>query len=255
MTAAKGKIGEEVPVGGSESPPTLTPEDLEKYGLTSSTDLQDEAFARIMLLGASSTGKTTTCLTTSPGPVLVINCDGRGAPQPAVREMPAGRQFFVIDATTRNSWKKACETAVTLAAAGKVRTIVVDTFTLMADNIVDEASRTLDGFDLWREVAKWLQQGIRRLKMADAHLIVVCHMDPNDDEVAGITPLVPGKTKAWLPANLSDKVLFEYDHDTGKRQFLVGPQKYWSHSGRKVKRSCTIPPNVTDLFVELGIAP
>jgi hypothetical protein len=236
----------------TSSDPVFSPADLVKYGLTASEDLADAAFARLLVLGAGKTGKTTSILKSSPGPILAINCDGEGATHPAIRE---GASFVEIPADTRNTWKKACETAVKLADDEKIRTIVVDTFTLLADNIVAECALTLDGFDLWKEVGKYLQNGIRRLKQAQAHLIVTCHMDPLEDEIVGITPLIPGRTKTWLPGALSDILLFEMDQTTGKRQFLVGPQKYWTHSGRKVTRSCTIEPDMKKVFAELGLEP
>ncbi len=230
----------------------LSPDDLKRYGLVTSQELKEEEFARILVLGGAKTGKTSCLVPTAPKPCLVINCDGPGATGPAARR---DGDFVQLDANTRNSWKRACENAVKIANEGKVRTIIVDTFTYLADAIVEEASLQLDGYDLWREVGIYLQKGIRLLKHAAAHVIVVCHLDPEEDEIAGLTPLIPGKTRKWIPGALSDIVMFELDPEKDKRQILVGPQKYWTLTGRRIRRSCIVEPNTTALLEELGIEP
>src|SRR5690606_31941130 len=140
----------------------------------------------------------------------------------------------------RGTWQKACIKAASLAREEKIRTIVVDTVTLLGDEIVDELKvLNFGGFDLWNELADSLKGGLRKLLAAPAHLIVIAHMDPREDEIAGIMPLIPGGTKVWLPSKVADWVLFEISPE-GRRQFVVGPQGKWSHSGRNVKRSCVI---------------
>jgi hypothetical protein len=220
-------------------------------GVMTGDDAADEAFARVLLLGAMKVGKTTAVLSTSPGPVLVINCDGTGATKyPKTR----GAQFYQLDVKSRKSWLAASAKAVALAKAGSVKTIVVDTVTLLSDEILSELKiLNFQGHELWNEVADVLKTGFRKLFEADAHLIVVAHMDPREDEVSGIMPLIPGQTKVWLPARVADWVLF--DTSEGKRQFLLGPQKSWSHSGRNIKRSVAIDADVGVLFEELGITP
>jgi hypothetical protein len=58
-----------------------------------------------------------------------------------------------------------------------------------------------------------------------------------------------------LPALLDDWIMLEVDPASGKRNFLLGPQKNWTASGRNIKRSCVIEADVKLLFKELGINP
>ncbi len=217
-------------------------------GVMTGDEAADESFARVLLLGPMKQGKTTALLTTSPGPILVINCDGVGATKYPKSQ---GAKFYQIDVRTRKQWISACKKAVALAAEGKIKTIVVDTITLLGDEILEEL-KIVDGYDKWAELADSITTGCRQLFGASAHLFIVAHMDPREDEVAGIMPLIPGKTKVWLPSKVADWVLFCVD-DTGQRKFLVGAQGKWSHSGRNVKRSVTINADVRDLLAELEI--
>jgi hypothetical protein len=220
-------------------------------GVMTGDQAVDEAFARILLLGPMKVGKTTACLATSPGPVLVINCDGNGATKyPATQ----GAKFYQLDVQSRKQWLAACKKAHDLAAAGKVRTIIVDTVTLLSDEIVDELKiLQFQGYDLWNELEDNLKTGLRKLFESAAHVIVVAHMDPREDEIAGIMPLISGKTKVWLPSKVADWVLFTCGED-GKRQFLLGAQGKWSHAGRNVKRAAAIEADVGLMFDHLGIA-
>lgn len=210
----------------------------------------EDTYARILLLGAMKVGKTTAVLSTSPGPVAVLNCDGVGATKyPATQ----GAKFMQIDVRSRATWAKGCASAVKAAKAGQIKTIVVDTVTLLGDEILDELKLlNFQGFDLWNELADSLKSGLRKLLDAPAHLIVIAHMDPREDEVSGIMPLIPGGTKVWLPSKVADWVLFDYAD--GKRQFLLGPQKMWSHSGRNIKKSEAIEADVCEMFARMGIA-
>jgi hypothetical protein len=168
--------------------------------------------------------------------------------------MTQGAKFYQLDVGSRRTWDAASKKAVALAKAGQIKTIVVDTATLLADEIVAELKiLQFQGFDLWGELGDSLKTGFRRLFDAEAHLIVIAHMDPRDDEVAGIMPLIPSSIKVWLPSKVADWVLF--DASEGKRQFLLGPQKSWSHSGRNIKRSVSIDADVGVMLEELGITP
>jgi len=227
-------------------------------GVVRSSDIAKDSFARVLLLGPAKIGKTTTLLTTAPKP-LVLNCDGEGATQYAAAE---GADFLEIKVTNRNgvgckqSWTAARRAAKELSEAGEVRTIVLDTITLLGDNLVEDLGTTLEGFDLWNEVYDQIIGGIKRLCELPAHLFVVGHMDPREDLISGIMPLVPGKAKAMLGPMLGDWILFDFEAGRKpERAFLLGPQKSWTHSGRNVRKTCIVPPNATELLRELGFEP
>jgi hypothetical protein len=228
--------------------------ELEALGIYDQTSAQENAYARVLLIGPAKAGKTTCLALTSPGPALIINCDGDGATKGAAAQ---GAEFMAIDATNRPSWKRAVGLAHQLAAEGKVRTIIVDTVTLLCDNLLDDITVTLEGWEVWRELAEVLRGGIKKLLTAEAHVFVVAHVEPESDSAAGILPSIPGKMKVKIPGLLDDWILLdvEAERQPHERQFLLGPQKSWTHSGRNVKRTCAIPADVGELFRELGIKP
>lgn len=227
--------------------------DLAALGVMTQDEARDNAFARILLLGPAKAGKTTAIAGTAPLP-LVINCDGQSATKGA-RNVHPEQRFNVIEATSRSTLKHALSVAEKLVAAGAAKTIVLDTITLLADNLLDECSVTLDGYDLWNEMADQLVGCVKRLSKLEAHLFVIAHMKPDSDPAAGIMPAIPGQSKVRIPAMLDDWILLDVNPEaTPERAFLLGPQKSWTHSGRNVRRTCAVPANVPALFEELGLA-
>lgn len=217
-----------------------------------SAQVAEEAFARVLILGQMKIGKTSALCTTAPRPVI-INCDGIGATQYAAIEN--GSDFWQLDVNGLKTWGDAVKEACRMANDGEVETIIVDSVTLLSDELHAELAKSLSGFDLWGGLALELQSGLRRLMKAPAHVFLVAHIDPSKDSSAGILPLIGGNTKVWLPAKVSDWVLFSYEsgRKPDPRAFLVGPQDDWPRSGRRIRRSIEIcPPDVGDLLEELG---
>src|SRR5688572_8736466 len=165
-------------VPGGSGVPGLTAAELEKLGIMSSDEVQAEAFARILIVGAMKVGKTTAVAETAPGPILIGNCDGTAA---TVFPASRGAKFLEMPIKNRASWRKFVDTAVKLANDGKIRTIMVDTITLLADSIAGECESTLTGFDIWSELEKQLKAGLRRLLDAPAHVFLLAHIDPRED--------------------------------------------------------------------------
>lgn len=227
--------------------------DLDALGVISGKDAASNAYARVLLIGAAKAGKTTAVLATAPD-ALHINCDGASASKMANN---LGAEFHTLDyvVTTRAALRRAIETSEKLVAAGVVRTVVLDSITLLCDNLLDEISVTMTGYDVWNELADHLCGAVKKLCKLDAHIFVIAHMDPSEDEVAGITPAIKGQSKVRIPAMLDDWILLDVEPGRKpERQFLLGAQKTWSHSGRNIKRSCAIDATVPVLFKELGLA-
>lgn len=229
--------------------------ELEKLGLYSSEEARASRFARILMLGPSKAGKTTSLVKDAPKEwkPLIINCDGADGTGGAAA---LGGKFAAIDADSRASWKSAQKKAQQAVAAGVVNAVIVDSLTLLCDNLVDEISLHYEGFDLWNELDSCLRGGCKKIMKLDAHVVFVAHMVPaykdDDEETAGLIPLISGQSKAKIPALVSDVILFEAD-SAGKRQFILGPQKKWTFSGRHITRACKVPANIGDLFDEMGI--
>ncbi len=238
----------------AETPPKLP------AGVLRSSEIQKEAFARILLLGAPKSGKTTCLLTTLPN-ALLINCDQEGASQYAASE---NAEFLEIrvgnDATgvgAVRSWEQAQRTARELANAGTVRHIIVDTVGALADDLIEDIQVTQeDKRRAFGELYDQIIYGIKRLCSLPAHVWVVGHLDPQADSVQGVLPFVKGQSKRALGIRLADWVCFEYDEArTPPRGFLVGPQKSWPGNGRNMRRTCVVPPDACELLRELGFEP
>lgn len=233
--------------------------DLSRFGVYDQSSAQEDAFARVLLLGPAKLGKTTCLTLTAPDP-LVLNCDGISATKGAAKQ---GAQFKALDCTNVATWKTNCVNAVEIAKLGGCRTIIVDTITLMQDAIIDDlTAKGLEGRDLWSEVLQLTLKGIKILKQAPAHLFVVAHMIPGTkDETEGILPLIAGQSAQRVPAMLHDNVLFVYDETRAGQEpvphrfFACGPQGTWRYGGRHIKSSCQIPADVLELFDVMGITP
>lgn len=225
--------------------------DLAALGVYNEEETADSAYARVLVLGPAKAGKTT-CLTTGSPLPGIINCDGLGATMGAVNQ---GAKFLTVDATNRATWKRSVDTMTKLVKAGLVKTVIVDTLSLLCDNLLDDISLTLSGFDKWNELNDQLMGQIKRLMRLDAHLFITCHMVPDKDTASGLLPAIPGSCKIRIPALINDWILLDVEPGRKpERQWLLGPQKQWTHSGRNIKRSCTIEATVPALFNELGIA-
>jgi hypothetical protein len=234
----------------------LTAVDLSKYGAHSSDDVSSSSYARILVLGGMKIGKTTALLTTAPKPGI-INCDADDATKWAATH--GGAKFLQWNAYNKQQWAKAVHAASMAANDGVINTVIVDSMTLLGNNVVDELA-VVHGEDkrgLYGELIKVLMSGVKKLCKLQAHVFFVAHLSPDHDEVAGIVPLIGGQTKVLLPAFVSDWVLFRCDPEASdpklQRQFVLGAQGKWSASGRNIKKPNVIPATVPDLFHELGI--
>jgi hypothetical protein len=231
----------------------LSPEKLKAVGAYTHTEAKANAFARVLLLGPAKGGKTTVLTKTAPGPRLVLNCDGDGAVMGAVNQ---GAEFIALDVSNRVSLKQATRTACELADTGEIRSIILDSASLLCDFLLDDIGVLLDGWDKWNELEAAMMGACKQLISSPAHLFVTAHMTAGSDTSEGILPAIGGKTKWKLPALLDDWVLLDVDPERNpERMFLLGPQRAWTHSGRNVRRTCAIDADCNELLAELGITP
>ena len=241
--------------GGASGPDLLA-----QAGFITSQDVQDSAYARILLLGSGGTGKTTSVLTSAPGPIVHLNFDGESATKEAARQ---GAEYRTIDVPVvgiRKAWPKLRAAVTQAANAGQIKTLVIDSVTMLADNLFDEIDLTETGFDRFNALSAELIPPIKRLFTLPCHVFVIGHLSApfkkDDPEAEGIVPVIQGKAKTILPLLTPDRVLFDYVNGRKpERCFLLGPQGNWSYGCRRATRNRVIPANVGTLFEELGIVP
>lgn len=213
----------------------------------SEDELKRSAYARVLVTGIRKSGKTATIASTAPGPVCLLNCDGPGAPIAALQV--GAKDLKIADVVSVDTWRRAVDGACKLAEAGKVNTIVVDTFTLLVNNVLTlEYNQKLSGYDIWRNVLDDGLRGIHRLVKAPAHLFVVCHFTMDDGQLA-----LNGALKEQIPAMLHDIVHFEFDPKKDPcRMFHMGPSASGITGGRFSHENKTIEADAKLLLAELG---
>jgi len=235
----------------SENPKTLG--GLE---LTDAAGVQANAFARVLLLGPPKSGKTSSVLLTAPRPILHINCDySVSAAKGAAR---LGAEFQTVFVTSRASWFGAIRGAIKAAEAGEFRTIAVDPISVFGDTALTELkAANYEGWALWGALEDTIVGGCKLLLAAPAHVFLISHMTAGGEETAGILPAIGGRTKLKLPSVVDDWVVLDLEPERKphERQFLIGPQKYWSGACRNAQRTCSIPADIGVLLSELGITP
>lgn len=210
--------------------------------------LQQSAYARIMLSGQPKCGKTTTILTTAPGPIDILNCDGPGA-QIAAKRFGA-KNLSILDVTTPELWEKGVRAVIRRASEGKCNTVVVDTFTLLVNNVLAmEMGKRYEKWDIWRETLQSAMGGLNALiQDLQAHLFLVVHYDMNDGLVN-----IKGQTKKDLPGMVHDRVHMEYRHGKDPaRVYHVGSSADGMSGGRFSGENKMIPADATLLLKELG---
>ncbi len=161
----------------------------------------------------------------------------------------SAKDLLVADITSVAAWERATAGAVKLANEGKVKTIVVDTITLLVNDVLSrEFARRLSGFDIWRETLNSFLQGFDKLKAAPAHLILPAHYDLNDGQVS-----LDGKLKGMVPGLVHDIVHLDFNPKRDpSRAFHVGPSASGLSGSRNCDENKIIPADVRELLAVLG---
>ena len=212
-------------------------------------ELERSAYGRVLVTGIRKSGKTTCLATTAPGPVALINCDGPGAPIAAKRH--GAKNLFIADVVSVDSWRRAVDGACKLAEDGKVNSIIVDTFTLLINNVLTlEFTEKFSGFEIWRNVLNDGLRGLHKLINAPAHLFVVCHSTLEDGQLA-----LNGALKEQVPAMVHDIAHFEFDPKKDPSRMLhLGPSASGMTGSRFSDENKTIEGDARLLLAELGFA-
>lgn len=231
--------------------------DLAALGVYDQDEAQENAFARILVMGPPKTGKTTAILTSASAAGLkpfVINCDGDSCLKFPKKQ---GAKFLAKDCTSPQEWKACQGTAEKLVEAGECRLVLLDTATTLADNLLrrlrpqyDDDTRAMYG-----ELLRLIVDGCHRIMRIQAHVILVAHIPSDFDATVGILPAIAGSSKEKIAGVVDDWAFFEVDTEANppRREFVMGIHKRWGRN-LKGKNNVRVKAEVPALFAELGIS-
>jgi hypothetical protein len=204
----------------------------------SASDVRGRDFIlRMLLVGPSRVGKTTTTMLTAPGPIFCFNTDGTGGLGPAA-DLGADFEGEDIDGS------KAFEAAFARLKpqAHKYKTIVFDNLTIYSIAVEHEVLRENLGLGAWREYLRRLMNTVRSLANLPCHLVVIGHSDQKSQTANGGAfngLYIAGKAKNALPTLLQDWIYLEAvgnDQAGGfKREFVLAPEGDWTKAARSVQ--------------------
>lgn len=211
----------------------------------------------MLLCAPPKSGKSTCAVMTSPGPVFVLNTDGKGGLDPVALR---GGDFVAEDIKDFGAFQR---TMIWLTQRPKeFQTVVFDNITTFSMMIEDEVKKEVkdNNFAYHRELKGRLLHTIRSLVALPQHLIVIGQIDSADKNVGasfGHILAVDGKAKTLIPAIMQDWVWIEpvFDPVTQelKHEFLLAPQGNWTKGARSVKDILRMEANVSK-FIELATA-
>lgn len=221
-------------------------------GWLTEEEVQAQSTWRGLVTGKSGCGKTTSVLLTCPKPAAVLNCDGPGQADPAIRN--GAKQLYIRNIVSKDDWLREVDVAIRLAEMGRVRSIVVDTATMLINQILllDYARREGlgDTFKLYR----WMQvngiDGLRAIMSQDkAHVFVIAHNKRAEGELE-----VEGALKATLPAMFSERLHLVYDKKRDpQRIFQVGNSSDAFSKSRAINSYHEVPADIGEVLELLGM--
>jgi hypothetical protein len=214
---------------------------------------------RLLLMGRPKVGKTAAAVATAPGPVRVLLCED----QSALRE--AKRQTDKFDFEIIKGWEsmqKALVEAKKDAAAGAIKTVVIDPLSDWSDRLKDECfneTLTSGGNEDGRRASPLyltrMLHAIDKMFLIPAHVIVICHyqgensggeMEGVPQTGEGIVPMLYGKARERVAAKFVDVVFMDLKRtpkegrtefsceDGNERFFLTNPKGAWGPGCRSL---------------------
>ena len=221
------------------------------------------------------THNTTTIVSTSPGPIRILNCD----PDSALREAKRRTDNFDFDRIT--GWASMTRALVEAKkdVADGLKTIVIDPFSNFSDKLLAECmseTTTRDGNEDGRRgyplYTKRLLHVVDKLFGIAANAIVICHyQDIGGSDIGGeglaktgpgIVPLLHGQARALVAARFNDVIFMGISktpkgeknamscEDGNDRYFITKPQGAWGPGCRSLGGDAKgqYPANIGALF-------
>jgi len=220
------------------------------------TSIEREAFLRVLLMGYSKTGKTTSTvvsLANAVGNGYVICCGDKSSLTPAARRT---KKFSFDVVRDENDMEAGIKELRRGAKEGEYKWGFVDDFSLYASwlegALRDQSAATnksgeADGRRYWPEFKQRLLNIPRRLFDIKVHVVFASHYLESGPEIdgqraktgRGIMPMIGGSAREELPALFPDVLFMEKEKD-GRRVFQVNPEGVWGPGARSADGSHTI---------------
>lgn len=253
--------------------------------IPASTLSATSTWLRVLMMGPAKIGKSCAAISTAPGSRYVIECD----PGPEAALLPVRRRtkdfdYDIVRKSTarpndplRNNhyaWTDmmAClKSARDGVAAGKYKTIVLDTLSEFADSLEAQCAQDTfndkaepDGRRYWYTYEKRLRHVLNNLFLIQAHVIVTSHYIEVGGEEAievdgnkgtnkrgkGLVPLLGGKARGTIPSMFTDVIFM--DMMSGKRVFTTGPLGVWGPGCRSFEGAMQIDADIGGLIKLFG---
>jgi hypothetical protein len=235
--------------------------------------LAEATYLKALLIGAPKTSKTTVAVCTSPYPVRVLLCEDESAlafPLVVFREQGltdaqiAQRVDYEL-ITGEKSMLNAIVQARQDAEAGKIKTIVVDPLTFLADKYLEEAfaltktgGNNEDGRRAHPEATRRVRKMVDQLLRLPANVVVCSHyMDVGDAAKGGgdgKVPMLPNKEMRSVVAGMFPNVVW-IDIKGGDYRLVTTPKGAFGPGCRGLKGFEEIPADIEYLMAALGLAP
>ncbi len=220
--------------------------------IVSASALLREPFYKVLVMGPAKSGKTTSVVTTSPGPVLVILCESTSALLGAARRSKSFDYEHITGGF--NSMLKAMVAIKEEVKAGKYKTIIVDPLSDWAARVERECLDATnndqgvpDGRRAYPVFLDRMRHFHNQLFTLPAHVIAITHFYERGE--GQHVPLIAGKAGEWVRGAYQDVVWFEHDSKTGKRFFRTAPGDGINGPGcRHLDGIASIEPDVSKLF-------
>lgn len=234
------------------------------------SELENDPFLRMLIMGVPKLGRTTHAVATAPAPVRVLLCEADSALRGAKQETDQFEFERIRPDANGHIWTRminAIVLAKNAAKEGQIKTLVVDPLSFFAHKLmaeIEKATETsagnVDGRKAHPEFTKRIIHCVDLLLTVPCHVVVVTHhMETGGDDNAerpktgrGIVPLMPNMaTRTAIAAMFYDIVWFDLagkdtppESQHNGRVFVTGPEGAWGTGCRSRKGNFVLPAHV-----------
>lgn len=230
------------------------------------TEIEREAFDRVLVLGDPHIGKSTSVIASAAeafGHGYAINCGKTQGLADAARRCPKFSWDCVRDEA---QMEDAIKEGRKGAKEGRYKWIALDDYNLYAswlevalEDDTRNAQGESDGRRFWREYRKRLVNILVRLFDTKAHVYVITHyietggglIDGQTEKTGpGVAPMFAGAARKEIPGMFADIVFMGIDErkgaEKGKRVFYINPQGVYGPS-------CLSAPGTKIIDASVGV--